>query len=68
MVTRIRIILESTDRSEEDDDDELESSQGFQVLFDAFKPILAPPPQGAEFSEIASISIFSSFHLAFLMP
>ena len=34
--TLIRIILESTDRSEEDDDDELESSQGFQVLVDGF--------------------------------
>ena len=26
-----RIILESTERSSDDDDDELESSQGFQV-------------------------------------
>ena len=29
----IRIILESTERSDDDEDDELETSQGFQVIY-----------------------------------
>ena len=39
--------MESTDRSEEDDDDELESSQGFQVLVDVLKLILSPLTAGS---------------------